>query len=81
MKKLFLKIAESIPNYARYIVVVATLLALTPLFPTNATFKYRFGMGQTWLYDDLVANFDFAILKTPDELAKERSDMEREFSP
>ena len=81
MKKFFLKIAESIPNYARYIVVVATLLALTPLFPTNATFKYRFGMGQTWLYDDLVANFDFAILKTNDELAKERMNMEREFSP
>ncbi len=81
MKKLFSKIAQSIPHYARYIVAAATLLALTPLFPTNATFKYRFGMGQTWLYDDLVANFDFAILKTSDELAKERTDMEREFSP
>ncbi len=81
MKKLFSQIAERIPNYARYIVAVATLVALTPLFPTNATFKYRFGMGQTWLYDDLVANFDFAILKTTEELAKERTDMEREFSP
>ena len=81
MKKLFQQLAERIPNYARYLIAVATLLALSPLFPTNATFKYRFSMGQTWLYDDLTANFDFAILKTKDELAKERSDMEREFSP
>ena len=75
------QLTERIPNYVRYLMAVATLVALTPLFPTNATFKYRFSLGQTWLYDDLVANFDFAILKTPDELAKERSDMEREFSP
>lgn len=81
MKKIFQQLAERIPNYARYIIALVTLVALTPLFPTNATFKYRFSMGQTWLYDDLVANFDFAILKTPDELAKERADMEREFSP
>lgn len=81
MKKIFQQLAERIPNYARYIMALVTLVALTPLFPTNATFKYRFSMGQTWLYDDLVANFDFAILKTPDELAKERADMEREFSP
>ena len=81
MKKIFQNLGESIPNYARYIVAFATLLALTPLFPTNATFKYRFGLGQTWLYDDLIANFDFAILKTPEELAKERSDMELESSP
>ncbi len=81
MKKFLQLIAERIPNYARYLVAVAALLALTPLFPTNATFKYRFGMGQTWLYDDLVANFDFAILKTNDELTKEKADMEREFSP
>ena len=81
MKKIFQNLGESIPNYVRYIVAFATLLALTPLFPTNATFKYRFGLGQTWLYDDLIANFDFAILKTPEELAKERSDMELESSP
>ena len=81
MKKFFQQLAERIPNYARYLIAVATLLALSPLFPTNATFKYRFSMGQTWLYDDLTANFDFAILKTAEELAKERADMEREFSP
>lgn len=81
MKKVFQQLAERIPNYARYLMAVVTLVALTPLFPTNATFKYRFSMGQTWLYDDLIANFDFAILKTPDELAKERADMEQEFSP
>ncbi len=81
MKNFFLQITERIPNYARYLVAAATLLALTPLFPTNTTFKFRFGLGQTWLYDDLIANFDFAILKTNEELAKEKTDMEHEFSP
>ena len=81
MKKQLETFFNSIPNSARYVVAALALVALTPLFPTNATFKYRFSLGQTWLYDDLVANLDFPIQKTADELAKERADIEREVSP
>jgi cyclic-di-AMP phosphodiesterase PgpH len=81
MKKVFQNLAQRIPNFARYLMALTALLALSALFPTNATLRYRFNMGQTWLYDDLTANFDFAILKTTDELAKEKADMAREFSP
>ncbi len=81
MKKLLQNIAERIPNFARYLMALATLLALAALFPTNATLRYRFSVGQTWLYDDLTANFDFAILKTSDELAKEKAEIARTFSP
>jgi cyclic-di-AMP phosphodiesterase PgpH len=81
MKKFWEKLFANIPNSARYIVALAALLSLLPLLPTNATFKYKFNQGQTWLYDDLIANFDFAILKSPEEIAKERAELDRELSP
>jgi cyclic-di-AMP phosphodiesterase PgpH len=81
MKNFWEKLFANIPNSARYIVALAALLSLLPLLPTNATFKYKFNQGQTWLYDDLIANFDFAILKSPEEIAKERAELDRELSP
>jgi cyclic-di-AMP phosphodiesterase PgpH len=81
MKNFWEKLFANIPNSARYIVALAALISLLPLLPTNATFKYKFNQGQTWLYDDLMANFDFAILKSPEEITKERADLDRELSP
>jgi cyclic-di-AMP phosphodiesterase PgpH len=81
MKNFWEKLFARIPNSARYIVAAAALLSLWPLLPTNATFKYKFTQGQTWLYEDLMANFDFAILKSPEEIAKERADLDRNVSP
>jgi cyclic-di-AMP phosphodiesterase PgpH len=81
MKNFWEKLFAKIPNSARYIVAAAALLSLLPLLPTNATFKYKFSQGQTWLYEDLLANFDFAILKSPEEVAKERAELDRELSP
>ena len=81
MKNFWEKLFANIPNSARYVVALAATVALLPLLPTNATFKYKFSQGQTWLYDDLMANFDFAILKSPEEMAKERADLDRELSP
>ena len=81
MKNFWEKLFARIPNSARYIVTAAALLSLWPLLPTNATFKYKFTLGQTWLYEDLMASFDFAILKSPEEMAKERADLDNNVSP
>ena len=75
------KISERIPNIAKYLVALVAVVALAFLFPSNAKFKYRFGLGQSWLYEDLTANFDFAIKKSDAELNEDRAAVEREFSP
>ena len=81
MKKFLEKSFSRIPNSGRYVVLAITLMLLFPLFPTNATFKYKFNLGQTWLYEDFVSNVNFAILKDPSEIARERADLERDLSP
>jgi cyclic-di-AMP phosphodiesterase PgpH len=72
---------RALPNIARYAAVLGTLMALSFLFPTNAQFKYRFQLGQMWLYDDLTANIDFPIKKTLLEVSDEKNLIEREAVP
>ena len=81
MKDFWEKLFARIPNSARYIVAVAALAALLPLLPTNATFKYKYKKEQIWLYDDLIANSDFAISKSPDDITKERIELDKNLSP
>ncbi len=50
--------------------LAAALLIL--MFPKEATFKYEFRKGKYWMHEDLVAPFDFAILKTEQELKAEK---------
>jgi cyclic-di-AMP phosphodiesterase PgpH len=57
------------------------VLLLLLISPTNAKFKYKVEKGVIWLYDDLAADFDYAIKKSDAELANERTQFENEFAP
>jgi hypothetical protein len=49
-----------------------TLVILLALFPREGKFKYEFQRGRPWQHEDLIAPFDFAILKQQSELQLER---------
>ncbi|HNW53277.1 MAG TPA: HDIG domain-containing protein [Bacteroidales bacterium] len=62
-------------NYYQVNKVILFLLALVvllALFPREGKFKYEFQRGRPWQHDDLIAPFDFAILKPQSELQSER---------
>lgn len=40
--------------------------------PKGGKFKYEITKGKPWQYENLYAPFDFAILKTDDEIVKEK---------
>ncbi len=50
-----------------------TLVILLALFPREGKFKYEFQRGKPWQHDDMIAPFDFAVLKQESELKKERT--------
>lgn len=52
-----------------------TTVAIVYLFPKGGQFKYDFNNGQLWKYDNLYAPFDFAIQKSPDEIALEKKEI------
>jgi len=56
----------------KYLLFLLTLIILLALFPREGKFKYEFQRGKPWQHEDLIAPFDFAILKSQPELQKER---------
>ncbi len=57
--------------YKLFLFIVSILL-LVWLFPREATFKYEFKTGKYWMHEDLIAPYDFPILKTQKELLEEK---------
>ncbi len=72
---------ERLPEATRYALVLLVVVAISFLFPQHVRFKYSFEQGEQWKYEDLVAPFDFAIKKTPEEIAQARAEIEQNFPP
>ena len=72
---------QNLPLIVKYLLVLGVIAFISLLFPNNLKFKYEFQEGQTWQYEDLVAPFDFAILKTNEEIENNRQQIEGEFLP
>jgi uncharacterized domain HDIG len=53
--------------------LVALLLVLSVIFPRQAKFSYDYRKGSPWGYETLVAQFDFPILKTDEQMREDRS--------
>lgn len=56
----------------KILLFILTLVILLALFPREGKFKYEFQRGKPWQHEDLIAPFDFAILKQQSELQNER---------
>ncbi len=56
-----------------FIAITATIVYL---FPKGGQFKYNIQKGKPWPYENLYAPFDFAILKSEEDLSKEREEIE-----
>ena len=72
MKNILSKFRDSnVPNF-RLFLFVLTLVFILFLFPRQTKFKYEFTKGKPWLHESIIAPFDFSILKSNNELSKER---------
>ena len=55
----------------KILMFVCSALLVVSVMPENYSFKYDFNKGQTWKYNDLSAPFDFALVKTQEQLRDE----------
>ncbi|MGA9589774.1 MAG: HDIG domain-containing metalloprotein, partial [Salegentibacter sp.] len=60
---------------------VLTSVLIVYLLPKGGKFKYEIPKGKPWQYENLYAPFDFAILKTEDELKAERQEIKDNHIP
>ncbi|MFO7721311.1 MAG: HDIG domain-containing protein [Gillisia sp.] len=51
---------------------ILTAVVIVYLLPKGGKFKYEITKGKPWQYENLYAPFDFAILKSDDEIVKEK---------
>ena len=60
----------------KILLFVVITVAVVYLFPKGGQFKYNIQKGKPWPYENLYAPFDFAILKSEEDVAKEREEIE-----
>lgn len=52
---------------------LAALVFILWVFPREGRFKYDYRQGKPWMHEDLIAPYDFPILKPKDELEKQKA--------
>lgn len=60
-------------NYRVLIPLVVLFLVLTLIFPRTAKFSYDYRKGSPWSHETILAQFDFPILKTDEQIREEKS--------
>ena len=60
-------------NYRVLSPLVVLFLVLTLIFPRTAKFSYDYRKGSPWSHETLLAQFDFPILKTDEQIREEKS--------
>ena len=70
--------------YYEIIKVILFLIAIAIVVwisPKESYFRYEFQLNKPWGHNDLIAPFDFPILKTDKQLAEERQQLLDNFAP
>ena len=73
MKKLLLYLQNHQTRYAGLVLFAISIALVVYVNPREVKFKYEFQKGKPWLYENLVAPFDFPVLKSKEALEKERN--------
>lgn len=83
MKRLISFIRHSYPEIYKGILLILAIVVIVYIFPKQGKFKYEFHnlKGKPWYHDDLIAPFNFAILKSNEELANEKSEIIKNAKP
>lgn len=81
MKPIIYWLQRNLANINKAGLVLISIFLLVQLFPRQPGFEYEYQQARPWLYDDLIAPFSFAILKSNDQLTAERNEIEEAFAP
>ncbi len=81
MKKLLTQLARYYQIFFIALVFLASMLLLYLSIPGESRFKYEFQKNAPWRHETLVAPFNFAILKTTEEVAIEKDSLAAKFVP
>ncbi len=76
MKDFINKIYQNHSLIYKVVLFLVTTVTIIYLFPKGGQFKYNIQKGKPWQYENLYAPFDFAILKSSEEIDIESKEIE-----
>lgn len=71
------EIKNSHNRLVRLLLALLAIAAVVAVLPRKAQFKYEFEKGKPWLHEDLIAPFQFPVLKTDAQMQSEIADIQR----
>lgn len=77
MKKFFGFFSEKHDEIYKGALLVVSIVLIVMFYPKQIKFKYNLEnlVGKPWPHEDLIAQFDFAISKSDDEIKKDKEDV------
>ena len=68
-------------NISKIGLFVLLVILIVMLYPSEDKFKYQFEIGKPWSYELITASFDFPIYKSDQQIAKEKEDILKDYTP
>jgi len=81
MHSLFSKIQHNYYEILKVLIFILAIVIVLWVSPKESMFKYEFQIGKPWSHSDLIAPFDFAILKTTEQIDTEKQQILLDFIP
>ncbi|WP_127845344.1 HD family phosphohydrolase [Psychroflexus aestuariivivens] len=81
MKKLVDNLYKNQSRIYKFFLLAVSVFLIVYFFPTGGQFKYEITKNKPWQYENLYAPFDFAILKSDEEIAAEKSKIKETHIP
>ncbi len=81
MQPIFLFFRHNRLSIFRGLLFLLAIVLLVISFPKEGKFKYEFQKGRPWMHKDLIASYNFAILKPDSEIQQERTLIEASIKP
>jgi cyclic-di-AMP phosphodiesterase PgpH len=75
ISKFWIQITNRHDLVYKYFLILTTVVLIVIALPKQTQFNYSFRVGKPWVYENLMAPFDFAIGKTEAELNEERAEV------
>ncbi len=75
MKDLINKLYRNHSLIYKGLLYITTTFLIVYLFPISGKFKYNFEKGKPWQSENYYAPFDFAIIKSPEEINEEKEEI------
>lgn len=68
-------------KFKAYLPLIALFALIVFLMPRTSKFTYDYKKGEPWMYETLVAQFDFPILKTESQILREQERIGNQLVP